>query len=192
MKLLVATNNRDKEREFRELFNFPGIELVFPHELGLGDFDVAETGVTYADNALLKAEAFARQTGMVAVADDSGLEIEALDGAPGVYSKRFAKDSLAANDKVLELLAGVENRRARFISVLVLFDPKDNSHHDFEGIFKGLIAEASVGKDGFGYDPIFIPEGQKETVAILGQEYKNCYSHRALALAKLVAYLKNI
>jgi XTP/dITP diphosphohydrolase len=192
MKLLVATNNYGKQKEFARLLAGLDYELVYPQDIGLSDFDVEETGQTAKENALLKAKSFAQKTGLLTVADDSGLEIEALDGAPGIHSKRFylGGDS-DRNQKIFELMEGVEDRTALFRSVLCLFDPQSKVMEYFEGIFSGSISLEEKGEAGFGYDPIFIPDGKVQSVAELGIEYKNQYSHRALAIKKLLDYLQN-
>lgn len=200
MKLLVATNNKAKQQEFSQILSQTNFELVFPEDIGLSDLDVAETGESFVENAWLKAQEFARLSGLLSVADDSGLEVEALGGAPGVHSKRFSGGTDEDRcKKIISLLDGQENRRAHFRSVLVLVDPKEkvdpdfSKHHQdlvFQGIFTGTIAFAMSGEEGFGYDPIFIPENETKTVAELGQDYKNQHSHRAQAIQKLAEYLE--
>ncbi|MCL4208989.1 RdgB/HAM1 family non-canonical purine NTP pyrophosphatase [Patescibacteria group bacterium] len=200
MKLLVATNNKAKQQEFSQILSQTNFELVFPEDVGLSDLDVAETGESFVENAWIKAQEFARLSGLLSVADDSGLEVEALGGAPGIHSKRFSSGTDEDRcKKIISLLDGQENRRAHFRSVLVLVDPKEKVDPDFskhqqdlvfEGIFAGTIAFAISGKEGFGYDPIFIPEGETKTVAELGQDYKNQHSHRAQAIQKLAEYLE--
>lgn len=193
MKLLVATNNQDKQREFSQILANSSLDLVFPEDVGLADLEVEESGSSFVANARLKAWEFARRSGLKAVADDSGLEVAALGGEPGVFSKRFS----AGNDqdrcqKILNLLTEEKQRQAQFRSVLVVADPQaPDQDLVFEGIFAGTIAFAPEGEAGFGYDPIFIPEGQTQTVASLGQVYKNQHSHRAQAIQKLAIYLEN-
>jgi len=201
MKLLVATNNKAKQQEFSQILSQTNFELVFPNDVGLADLDVAETGESFVENAWLKACEFARLSGLLSVADDSGLEVEALGGAPGIHSKRFSEGTDAERcQKIISLLDGEENRQANFRSVLVLVDPREKLDPDFskhqqdlvfEGIFAGTIDFAMSGKEGFGYDPIFIPAGETKTVAELGQDYKNQHSHRAWAIQKLAVYLES-
>lgn len=200
MKLLVATNNKAKQQEFSQILSQSNLELVFPSDVNLENLDVEETGESFVENAWLKACEFARLSGLLSVADDSGLEVEALGGAPGVHSKRFSSgNDVDRCQKIISLLDGQENRRACFRSVLVLVDPKDKLDPDFskhqqdlvfEGIFTGTIAFAASGDQGFGYDPIFVPDGENKTVAQLGQAYKNQHSHRAQAIQKLAEYLE--
>ncbi|NCN87315.1 MAG: RdgB/HAM1 family non-canonical purine NTP pyrophosphatase [Candidatus Pacebacteria bacterium] len=192
MKLLIATNNKGKQKEFIKVLAGLNYDILLPADLNLEDLEVAETGKTARDNALLKAREFAHKTGLLTVADDSGLEIDALDGAPGIHSKRFQIGSDEdRNKKILELLDNVKNRSAIFRSVLCLFDPISEKVEYFEGIFKGSIALTQIGRDGFGYDPIFIPFGETKSVAELGIDYKNEHSHRAIAIKKLKTFLDN-
>ncbi|NCN03479.1 MAG: RdgB/HAM1 family non-canonical purine NTP pyrophosphatase [Candidatus Pacebacteria bacterium] len=190
MKLLVATNNTGKQEEFAKIFSGLSCDILFPNDVELSDLEVAETGSTARENALLKASQFALKTGLLTVADDSGLEINALDGAPGVHSKRFHFGSdKDRNQKILELMANENDRSALFRSVLCLFDPKSKSTKYFEGIFDGSISTEEKGEDGFGYDPIFVPEGETKSIAELGMKYKNEHSHRSIAIKKLRTFL---
>lgn len=195
MKLFVATNNPGKQTEFSKILGDLNFELVFPADLAMVDVEVEENGQTFADNALLKAKYFAEKTGMLSVADDSGLEIDFLDGAPGVASKRFfAGTGSDRCQHILQLMGSVTDkikRRAKFVTVLCLYDPNTKETKFFEGKFAGTIAKESRGKSGFDYDYIFIPNGQTKTVAELGVDYKNEHSHRAFALQQLSTYLKD-
>ena len=193
MKLVIATRNRHKLEEIQAIFNLPWLEL-----LSAFDFpevpDVEETGSTFDENAALKARALAEATGCWAMADDSGLEVDALNGAPGVYSARFAGEPVnyqANNEKLLRLLEHETNRRARFRCALALVDPGGNLHA-LEGRCEGSIARSLRGEGGFGYDPLFIPEGETRTFAELTPEEKNRISHRAHALAKAATEWKNL
>ena len=184
MQLLIATRNRHKLDEIRAILGGPGIEwksaLDFPHLP-----DVIEDGDTFEANAAKKARALAAATGCWALADDSGLEVDALGGAPGVRSARFAgepTDHTANNEKLLRDLAGHTDRTARFRCVLALAAP-DGSVRFAEGRCEGRIAESLRGAEGFGYDPLFVPDGFEQTFAELGAEIKNTISHRARALA---------
>jgi len=193
-KLLVATNNPHKLQEFKTLLRFPGIECVSPAAAGVpAEFDVAETGATFAENAFLKAVGFSQQTALPALADDSGLMVEALDGLPGVNSKRWLTGSdqdrnqyLLAQLKKLKLTS---QRKARFITVLALHYLEKNQTYFFEGLVSGTIAEEERGTAGFGYDSVFIPEGHSRTFAELGDELKSQLSHRARAVEKVNAFL---
>jgi XTP/dITP diphosphohydrolase len=190
MKLLVATNNKGKQTEFSKILSGLDYDILFPGDVSLSDLDVAETGSTARENALLKAREFSLKTGLLTVADDSGLEINALDGAPGINSKRFHLGSDEdRNQRILELMESVNDRSALFRSVLCLFDPKSKSTEYFEGVFNGSISQEERGKDGFGYDPIFVPVGEEKTVAELGNKYKNEHSHRSIAIKKLKYFL---
>lgn len=181
--LLIATRNRHKLDEIRAIFAFKHLEissaLDVPHVP-----DVEETGATFEENAMLKARALAAATGQWALGDDSGLEVDALDGAPGVYSARFAGEPAnyaANNEKLLRLLNGVTHRRARFRTVLALASPTGECY-TVEGRCEGRIIEELRGGQGFGYDPLFIPDGETLTFAEMPPEKKNRISHRARAL----------
>jgi len=184
MKLVIATRNRHKLEEIRVIFNLPGLELFSAF-----DFpdvpDVEETGSTFASNAEIKARSLAHGTGLWALADDSGLEVDALDGAPGIYSARFAGEPVsysANNEKLMQLMQGKSNRRARFRCALALVSP-DGELFSIEGSCEGTIIEELRGTEGFGYDPLFVPEGEMMTFAEMPAERKNQISHRARALA---------
>lgn len=201
MCIFIASANQGKIREIQAILAGSGLEILSIadtdrlRELGIAidpSFDVAETGQTFHDNALLKAEAYAKLTGLPTLADDSGLEVEALDGFPSVKSNRWFEGSTSErNLALLKLLEGESNRRARFYSVICFFDPHTQERHFFDGEIRGQIATKQRGSkiEGFGYDPIFIPEGCKETFAELGADFKNSISHRRKALAKLSQYV---
>lgn len=191
MQLLVATRNQGKAHEMALYLKEFEVEVLTLNDFEMGDFEPEETGETFVANAELKAIAYGERAGILTVADDSGLEIDALNGQPGVHSKRFFSGSDAdRNHHVLDLMKGKTNRQARFVSVLVLYDPATKTKHDFTGIVEGEIGEKVAGDQGFGYDPIFIPEGYKQTFAELGVTEKNKVSHRARALQQLQAYFK--
>jgi len=186
-KLLIATNNRGKMREYRELLANLPIEITFPAQEGL-TLKVEETGETYAENARLKAVAFAQASGLPTLADDSGLEVDALDGAPGVRSARYAGPNAGDADrtrKLLDALADVPagRRTARFRCVIALALP-DGTIHTVAGTCEGEIGFAPRGEHGFGYDPVFLVAGQGgRTMAELSPAEKNRISHRAQAVA---------
>ena len=185
MKLLVATRNRHKLVEIRDILNVPGLELLAADEVP-GLPDVEEDGVTFEANALKKAVMLARASGMWTVADDSGLEVEALGGAPGVRSARYAgepSDDAANNRKLLRELDGVSGRSARFCCVIGLSDPAGRTR-TVQGTRPGRIVEKARGSRGFGYDPLFIPDGYDETFGEMEPDRKNRISHRAAALRK--------
>lgn len=195
MKLVLASGNRGKLAEFAQLFAGSGIGLVAQGELGVGEVEVEETAATFVENALLKARHAARVTGLPALADDSGLCVDALGGAPGLHSARYAGvhgDAAANNAKLLRLLEGVppERRGAFFICVLVLLEHADDPAPLIaEGRWYGRVLEAPQGAQGFGYDPLFLPEGQTLSAAELDPATKNAQSHRGQALAQLRARL---
>lgn len=186
MKVLIGTGNPAKLAEIREILGeIPGIEWVSAAELNLPE--PKEEGKTLEENAIIKAVAYAKHSGLPALAEDTGLEVEALAGAPGVLSSRFSgkeKDYAANNEKLLALLSGKENRRARFRTVACLALP-DGRFWTSEGVLEGTIAEKPRGKGGFGYDPLFIPEGESRTLAEMAPAEKNAISHRKRALEGL-------
>ena len=188
--LLIATGNPGKIREFRALFDAhveSDWELVSPADVGLADFSVVEDGETYAENAGRKARSYANASGLPALADDSGIEVDALDGAPGLYSARYAgedSDDAANRAKMLRELAGVpaEQRAARFRCVIALAFPYTTNLRLGEGVVEGSIAMDERGDLGFGYDPLFaLPDGRR--MAELDVSEKSRISHRARALA---------
>ncbi|MCY3559489.1 MAG: RdgB/HAM1 family non-canonical purine NTP pyrophosphatase [Chloroflexi bacterium] len=189
-QLLIATGNPGKLREFRELFDAhvdSKWELVAPVEVGLKDFTVVEDGETYAENAGRKARSYSNAAGLPALADDSGLEVDALDGAPGLYSARYAgeaADDAANRAKLLQALANIPTgrRAARFRCVIALAFPYTTNVRLGEGVVEGSIAMHERGDLGFGYDPVFaLPDGRR--MAELDLAEKNRISHRAQALA---------
>lgn len=183
-QLFVATQNPGKQLEFNAILNGVVSDVVFPDDTYL---EPEETGSTFAENAFIKANFSTRRP---VLADDSGLEVAALDGKPGVHSKRFFPGSYEEkNQALLKLLEGAADRSAQFVTVMCLIMPNEEPRY-FEGIVRGSIAEAPRGTNGFGYDPVFIPEGSTKTLAELSTAEKNTISHRALALAKVVLYLQ--
>jgi len=193
MKLLFGTRNPGKLKEAQALLKGLDLELLSPDDFSqLDGFDVDETGATLEENALLKATTFAKKTGVISCSDDSGLEVVALDGRPGVHSKRFISGSDEdRNNGLLQLLELKNDRTAQFRTVLCLFDPKSEFQQLFEGKVTGTIADQPRGSQGFGYDPVFIPDGYEQTFAELGIEEKNKLSHRAKAFAALKEYLSS-
>ena len=194
-KIVFATNNEHKLKEIREILG-DRFEIVSLKDIGC-DVDIPETGNTLEENAHQKAEYIFDHYHLDCFADDTGLEVEALDGAPGVHSARYAEgtdhDSEANMNKLLKELDGKENRKARFRTVIALIqmegdNPRCSREYRFEGIVEGKIAEEKSGNAGFGYDPIFIPEGFDKSFADLGEEIKNSISHRARAVEKLANF----
>lgn len=194
MDLIFATGNKGKLREASEILG-PAYHLVTPSELGCFD-DIEETGTTMRENALIKAEYLWSRFGKNCFADDSGLEVDALGGAPGVYTARYAgddKDFIRNMQKVLDELDKVDDdmgRRARFRCVIALIF--NGEKYFFEGTLEGRIAREMSGSGGFGYDPIFIPEGYSVTLAEVSEDEKNSISHRFVALSKMQGELKRI
>jgi len=189
-KLVIASNNAKKLRELSELAAPLGYEVIAVSELAPG-FDVEETGTTFEENALLKARAAAQATGEVALADDSGLMIDALEGAPGVYSARYAPTDEARIQRVLRELEGVAGRSARFACALAVATPEGHSVVLIE-YAEGSLIEAPRGTGGFGYDPIFLPAGGDRTFAELSADDKNALSHRGKALRRLPELLARL
>lgn len=186
-RLAIATHNPGKLREIAELLRPHGIAAVGAAALGLAEPD--ETGATFEENARLKALAAARGSGLPALADDSGLTVAALGGAPGIYSARWAgpgKDFAVAMQRVERELAGTADRRAAFVAALALAWP-DGHVEIFRGEVHGHLVFPPRGARGFGYDPIFVPEGGRQTFGEMEPAAKHAISHRARAFAKLVA-----
>ena len=211
MKIVFATNNKHKLEEIRAILG-PQFEVVSLADIGCHE-DIPETGQTLEENALMKAEYVYNKYHLSCFADDTGLEVEALDGAPGVYSARYASledlenlenlehNSEANMARLLRELGNNNNRKARFRTVIALIQKKDvcpcgctsiKEIHQFEGIVNGEIIRERRGGEGFGYDPIFQPDGYDKTFAELGADIKNQISHRARATQKLAEYLKTL
>ena len=194
-RIVFATNNQHKLQEIREILS-PEFEIVSLKEIGCHE-DIPETGNTLEENALRKARYVSERYHISCFADDTGLEVDALGGAPGVHSARYAEgtdhDSEANMTKLLRELEGKENRQARFRTVIALIElgeDETENVHLFEGIVEGHISIKRQGTEGFGYDPIFVPEGYEKSFAALGETIKNHISHRARAVKKLAEYLK--
>jgi XTP/dITP diphosphohydrolase len=189
--LLIGSGNEGKQREWRDLLAGLDAVLVVPQDLDPAPPEPDETGATFAENAIHKARAYAIATGLRTIADDSGLEVDALHGAPGLRSRRFFGDDTTAeerNTKLLALLDGVSARGARFVCVAALATP-DGRAETFDGEVRGEIGLAPRGSHGFGYDPIFIIAGDGRTMAEVSAQEKHSLSHRGLAAAKLRAKL---
>ncbi len=185
MKLVLATGNSDKLKEMKALLAKLPIEVTSKDEMGFADLDVDETGETLEDNAELKARALYEATGEWVLADDTGLFVDALDGAPGVYSARYAGEHATYEDnrkRLLSALEGVDDRSAAFRTVVCLID-KAGQAIFLEGVCPGAIAVVERGEMGFGYDSIFVPEGWDRSFAEMTDEEKNAISHRGNALA---------
>lgn len=199
MKIVFATNNQHKLQEVRHILG-QRVEVLSLNDIGCHD-DIPETGATLEENARQKAEYIWQNYHCDVFADDTGLEVDALGGEPGVYSARYAgegHDSEANMAKLLQKLGDNDHRNARFRTVIALIQKKDvcpcgctsiRQEHLFEGIVEGEITRQRSGVGGFGYDPIFRPDGYEQTFADLGEEVKNQISHRARAVKKLCDYL---
>lgn len=191
MKIVFATNNKNKLHEIREILG-DGFEIVSLNDIGCHE-DIPETGNTLEENALQKARYIHDKYHIDCFADDTGLEVEALGGAPGVYSARYAEgtdhNSEDNMQKLLCELGDNENRKAQFRTVIALI--LHGELHEFEGLVKGKIGTEKHGTEGFGYDPLFIPERYDKSFAELGDNVKNKISHRARAVRKLADYLKS-
>lgn len=188
MKIVFASNNKNKITEIKNQLP-KEIELISLEEIGCFE-DIPETAETIEGNAILKANYVTEKYNLPCFADDTGLEIEALNNEPGVYSARYAGEQRDANDnmdKVLSKLKDVENRQAQFKTVIAL--NLNNEQHLFTGIVKGTIEKVKVGKEGFGYDPIFTPENHSTTFAEMDLNQKNLISHRGRAVKQLVDFL---
>ena len=192
-ELIFASHNKGKIAELKQILEPFGVIVKTTEDIELPD--VEETGETFEENAALKAVTIAKLTGVVCIADDSGLCVNALDGRPGVYSARYApnRDFDKAIDMLLQEIEASKNknRSAYFACVLALGYP-DGTYKSFEGRVDGLISYDRKGNSGFGFDPIFIPLGYDKTFAELGSEIKNKISHRGRALEKFTAYLKTL
>ena len=189
-KLIFATNNAHKLGEVQALLG-DAFTLVTLRECGITE-DIPETADTLEGNALQKARYVYEKTGLDCFADDTGLEVDALGGAPGVHSARYATDGhdFAANNRLLlKNLEGITDRTARFRTVIALI--LDGVEYTFEGRVEGTIATAESGSEGFGYDPLFVPSGEIITFAQMSADAKNAISHRGRAVAKLVKFLKD-
>ena len=185
-KIVFATNNAHKLEEVAAILG-NGYEVLSLREIGC-DADIPETADTFAGNALQKAQYVKEHYGYDCFADDSGLEVDVLDGEPGVYSARYSGGGSEANmDKLLHNLTGKNQRSAQFRTVIALLLGEETQL--FEGVVRGAIIEERRGEGGFGYDPIFVPEGYEHTFAELGSEVKNRISHRAKAVELLAQYL---
>ena len=186
--MIAASSNAHKIKEIQSIMSKFGVKVVSRKEAGVPEFEIEEDGETFEENSLKKAEAIMKATGKLTVADDSGLMVDYLGGAPGVYSARFAGeecDDEKNNEKLLKHLEGLpaEDRKAKFVSVITLMFPDGNTIVA-RGEGPGRIIETPTGENGFGYDPLFVPDGLSKTFAQLSDKEKNSISHRARALEK--------
>lgn len=191
MKLIIASNNKNKLFEIKAILGDSFDNVISMSEAGI-DTDIEENGETFLENALIKARTVTELTGKVSIGDDSGLVVEALDGAPGVYSARYGGahgDYDINNALLLKNMEGVKNRKAKFVTVMVMYFP-DGNFIFAEGEAMGSILEEKRGKEGFGYDPIFFSDELNMTFAEASKEQKNAVSHRAKALRNLLKVYK--
>jgi len=190
-KFVLATANIGKINEMRSILNELDISVITRDELGI-TIDIEETGTTFLENATLKAKAICIASGLPAIADDSGLIVESLDGRPGLYSSSYGGDTLSGKERCEFLLSEIkkmEHRAAKFVCTIICIFPSGDIL-SATGECHGKISWQIQGSGGFGYDPVFIPEGMNETIAELSQEEKNAISHRGVALREFVEKLK--
>ncbi len=193
MNIIIASNNKGKIKEFKKILEPMGYNVLSQNEAGV-NIEVNETGTTFKENAELKAEAIYNIKHCAVISDDSGIKVDYLNGEPGIYSARYMGLETDEDRRrcVLKKLENVEDklRKAEFVCCICYID-SDGNKHFFEGIWKGKIALKELGENGFGYDSIFIPNGEEITSAQMSSEEKNNKSHRAIALKKLINLLEN-
>ena len=192
MKIIFATHNQHKAQEVSAILKGSGIKITTLTEIGMHE-DIIEDGTTMKENAWIKADFIYKRYGGNVLSDDSGLEVDALGGAPGLFSARYAGPQKNDDDNINKLLAEmtkIEDRTAQFRAVLAL--QLNDQQYTFEGIIRGTTAAHRIGTDGFGYDPIFIPEGYDTSFGVLDEEIKNSISHRARALSHLSTFLEQL
>ncbi len=195
LKIVLASSNPHKVKEINEIVKgnildiegIENIEFVLPPD----GFDPDETGTTFSENSLIKAKAAWELSHTWTLADDSGLCIDALGGKPGIYSARYAETPQKRIERVLRELDGISNRKAHFICAMTLISPFGEVAAAYEGICEGSIITEARGINGFGYDPIFLPDGYNQTIAELSEDEKNRISHRSRALVQILNYIKN-
>ena len=191
MKIIAATSNVGKVREIKKIFSDDKVEILSMGEIGI-DIEIEENGMTFEENALIKARTISKMTNEIALADDSGLCVDAMGGAPGIYSARYAgEDATDAQriEKLLEELSGEEDRKAKFVSVIAVVFP-DGAELTADGEVHGQIADKVYGDGGFGYDPVFISDELGKTFGVASADEKNKISHRARALDKMYQIMK--
>ncbi len=187
MKIVFATGNAHKLQEINEISKGSGIEFVLPS----AGFNPVENAETFEENSLIKAREAARVSGIMSLADDSGLCVEALGGAPGIHSARYAETAQARIDKLLTVLKNEKNRNAKFVCAMTLVDKDGNVLFQTRGECHGEIAYKQSGTNGFGYDPVFLVESASRSMAEMSEEEKNEISHRGRALRKVLEFLNN-
>lgn len=187
MKIVFATGNPHKLKEINEISQGSGIEFILPNE----GFNPVEDGNTFEENSYKKAKEAYRVSHMMSLADDSGLCVEALNGAPGLYSARYAGTQQEKIDKILKELEPHSNRKAKFVCVMTLLDNQGNVLHVSRGECHGEISKQQSGNNGFGFDPVFIVNNTNKTMADMSEEEKNAISHRGKALSDMLSFLKS-
>ena len=190
MQIVLASSNKHKVQEINDIVKSKGmdIEFILPPE----GFDPIEDGETFEENSLIKAKAAWDISKSWVLADDSGLCIDALDGKPGIYSARYAETPALRIERVLKELDGAENRKAHFSCAMTLLNPDGEIAYKIQGICNGSIIKETRGTNGFGYDPIFLVDGDTRTMAELSEAEKNRISHRSVALNQVLAFLKEL
>lgn len=186
IKIVFATGNPHKLQEVNEIAVGTGIEFILPPEV----FNPVENGQTFEQNSLIKAQEASKVSGMISLADDSGLCVEALNGEPGIHSARYDSTPQKRIDKLLKNLAHADNRKAKFVCAMTLTDKDGNVLNREIGECYGQIAKEQSGTNGFGYDPVFLVDGYGITMAQMSEELKNKISHRAVALSKMIGFIK--
>lgn len=188
MEIVLATNNEHKLKEVESICAGLGIKFILPP----AEFNPEEDGISFEENSYIKAKAANALTQKYTLADDSGLCVKALNGAPGLYSNRFAGTQQEKIDKILKLLEDKEDRSAKFVCAMTLLDEKGNVKFTAKGECHGSIIKEQKGINGFGYDPVFLPDGKKLTMAELSEDEKNEISHRRNALNHVINFLKTL
>lgn len=189
-EILIATGNEHKVKEFKEMLEPMGYTIKSLKDLDT-NIEIHETGTTFEENSMIKAKTLHDALGCAVMADDSGLQVDALDGAPGVYSARFMGEDTSydiKNQYIIDAVKG-KSRGAQFVCVISYVE-EDGTEHSFRGVVEGEIHDHMLGENGFGYDPIFYYPPYKTTLANVSEEMKNAVSHRGVALRQCVAYLK--
>lgn len=187
IKIVFATGNSHKVQEVNDIAKGSGIEFILPPDA----FDPIENGQTFEQNSIIKAKEAAKISSSISLADDSGLCVECLNGEPGIYSARYDTTPQKRIDKLLNNMSNSANRRAKFVCAMTLVDKDGNIIRQETGECHGHIALSQAGENGFGYDPIFIPDGYDITIAQMSEEEKNKISHRSRALRKMIDYIKS-
>ena len=193
-KLVLSTGNKHKVEEIKDILKDLNIEVLSKNDVNIAEFEVIEDGETLEENSVKKAQALADKINYMVLADDSGLFVDSLNGGPGVYSSRYAGEEgndKKNNEKLLNNLNGIDNRSGSFRTIIALIT-EDKKIYTAEGACYGTIGFVPKGNNGFGYDPLFIPNGYKLTFSELGEEIKNKISHRALALNELKIILEKL